>query len=363
MRVPEIADFLVELYFAGRPPVLILGPPGIGKSESVRDAARAVAGRLGLEYVEFSEAAFREGGWDRRCVLVDLRLTELEPADILGVPRVLGDSATSYVPPLWARALAEARCGFLFLDELTNVQRDDVAAVAYKLILERMSGFTRFPDGVMVVAAGNDPESSPIARPLPAPLINRLLVVRAEPPDPDEWYAYMASRYGDSFDRRTYLYLSMNREDMLERPQQLETTHNFATPRTWTMLALVMGSGMYREELVDGLLGPAVGPKFRAFLSLKVDVGSILEDPTRFDGLSLDAKLVAIHEVARMYMAGERAGDVERLARHLAGRPEWLVLLVRYLRPEHASRLLSAMPEDALHRLYKVASVVRHVRG
>jgi len=363
MRIPEIPRVLEYLYFATRPSTLILGPPGIGKSESVREAAKRVSNRLGLKYAEFTDENCRNvlKRPDEYCLLVDLRLTEVEPADIIGIPRV-ENGGMIYVPPMWARARSVVKCGFLFLDELTNVQRDDVAAVAYKLILERASGFTKFSEGVMVVAAGNDPDSSPIARPLPAPLINRLLVLKAEPPDVDEWYAYMSEKYGEEFDKRTYLYLSLNREDLLEKPQQLETTQNFATPRSWTTLALIMGRGVYDPEIVDGLLGPAVGSKFKAFLSIKIDVDSVLKDPSAFDELSLDVKFMTINELARMYERGERSWEIEKFLFHLYNKFEWLILFLRMLKPERISALVKSMPEEVVQKLYKVTTIIKTIK-
>ncbi|ABO08845.1 AAA ATPase [Pyrobaculum calidifontis JCM 11548] len=358
VRIPEIPMLIKSLYFAGRPSLLILGPPGIGKSESVRAAAAAVAKELGLPLVEYSDDVYLDVVKNPEvCLLVDLRLTEVEPADIVGVPRPVDGGAVQYFPQAWAKALSKAKCGFLFLDELTNVQRDDVAAVAYKLLLEKKAGFTKFSEGAMVVAAGNDPETSPIARPLPAPLINRVVVLKAEPPTVEEWYQYMAERHGD-FDKRTYLYLTLYPEDLLEKAASLETVNNFATPRSWTTLALLLARGVESPDVIYGLLGPAVGAKFKAFISTKVDVEDVLSNPQKFDGLKPDERLILLHEVAR---AAEHR-DVSKFVEFLQGRMEWLILFLRLVKRDVAAKLLSAMPHEVVTRLYKVATIVEKLK-
>jgi hypothetical protein len=93
---------------------------------------------------------------DKYFVYVDLRLTECEPSDLIGIPRDV-DSSVQYKPLMWARCLSRS-AGVLFLDELTNLQRPDVISACYKLLYDRKAGFTAFHEDVLVVAAGNTPE-------------------------------------------------------------------------------------------------------------------------------------------------------------------------------------------------------------
>lgn len=300
MRVSKLKDFLEKMYFAGsadgRVAVLLLGPPGVGKSYTVYEVAKEVAKKADREFVDYNDDVAPEilAEPERYFVFVDLRLTEVEPSDLIGIPKVI-DGAVHYKPLLWARCLNKAP-GILFLDELTNVQRLDVLSAAYKLILDRKAGFTPFHRDVMVIAAGNSPEHSAIANMLPAPLVDRLMVVDVAPPTVREWAEFMSKVYGDRWDRRTLAFLlAFEAEHYLLKPtKDVETLTNFPTPRSWTSLALLLQKGVAEpEEVAVGLLGPEVGHKFAAFLRTRVDLEQLIREPQRFAELHVDQKYMA----------------------------------------------------------------------
>ena len=77
-------------------------------------------------------------------------------------------------PPLWARRLASAGQGLLFLDELTTAP-PAVQAAMLRVVLERVVGDLSLPEGVRVVAAANPPEEAADGWQLSPPLANRLV--------------------------------------------------------------------------------------------------------------------------------------------------------------------------------------------
>ena len=81
---------------AARVPVLLWGAPGTGKTSAIR----AMAQIMGLPC---------------ETVIASIR----EPSDFAGLPIVVGDGVR-FAPPAWARRLAEAGHGLLFLDELST---------------------------------------------------------------------------------------------------------------------------------------------------------------------------------------------------------------------------------------------------
>ncbi|GAB3691089.1 ATP-binding protein [Nocardiopsis oceani] len=131
-------------------PVLLWGPPGTGKSATVR----ALGHRLGLQ-VEVVVGSVRE------------------PADFSGLP-VVHSGGTHFAPPRWAERLAEAGSGLLFLDELTTAP-PAVQAAMLRVVLERTVGDLALPDGVRIVAAANPPGLAADGWELSAPLANRLV--------------------------------------------------------------------------------------------------------------------------------------------------------------------------------------------
>src|SRR5438477_7195392 len=94
--------------------VLLLSPPGVGKSDVVRQAAAAA-------------------GLECRSLLG----TQIAPEDVSGVPRIVGERSV-FCPP---RVLLPENAGkfCLFLDELPACA-PDVQKAFYSLLLERRIG-------------------------------------------------------------------------------------------------------------------------------------------------------------------------------------------------------------------------------
>ena len=134
---------------AARVPVLLWGAPGTGKTSAIR----AMADAMGLPC---------------ETVIASIR----EPSDFAGLPIVVGGEVR-FAPPSWARRLAEAGRGLLFLDELSTAP-PAVQAALLRVVLERAVGDLTLPDEVAVVAAANPPEQAADGWDLSAPLANRL---------------------------------------------------------------------------------------------------------------------------------------------------------------------------------------------
>ncbi len=133
--------------------VMIWGPPGVGKSAIVAQ----VADRHALQ-------------------LVDLRLSQLAPTDLRGLP-VADGKVSRWLPPEF---LPNDGKGVLFLDEL-NMAPPAVQGIAQQLILNRRVGNYEVPQGWFIWAAGNRKEDRAAVFDMPAPLANRFLHYHVEP--------------------------------------------------------------------------------------------------------------------------------------------------------------------------------------
>ncbi|MEW6182290.1 MAG: AAA family ATPase [Bacillota bacterium] len=306
--VKELLKFLY--HSKGRQSVLLLGPPGIGKSALVREAAMEVAlktGRIFLEYNDRNlDAATLEEVYrrpERYFALVDLRLTETEPVDLMGRPvpvKVANLPQLVYQPPQWA-VLLSVVSGFLFLDEITNVYRPDVVAASYKLVQDRASGFMPFSPGVQVVAAGNRPEDSSIANSLPAPLLNRVYRIEVSPPRLKEWVAWM-NVYQPGYEEKVFAYLCRFPEDFCRAPAEVDLLDGYPTPRSHAFLArdlaAAASAGLGTEAvraLCAAALGAETGEKFFAFYRHPVPTfDELLKSPTMFERLGMDERYIAV---------------------------------------------------------------------
>jgi energy-coupling factor transporter ATP-binding protein EcfA2 len=318
MKISELPKYLSLL--PPRQSVLIIGPPGCGKSTAVREFAEFEARKLGREFVDYDdddELFLRIAkSPEKYYVFLDLRLSECEPTDFLGVPRDI-DHFIVYKPLRWVQVFShESSAGLIFLDEITNVRREDVLAQAYKLVLDRRAGLRRFSGGVRVVAAGNHPEHSSIANLLPAPLANRFAIIEIDASDHYEWIEYVNAREG-GIDPRVAGYIARFPDD-LSHKSDAETLENFPTRRSWSRLNQILRDndlGLSEiEQVARMLVGNVVAAKFVAFCRLKdllPPPDKILEDPDAFfsrtlgDG-ALDLLYYAVSSVAS-YVSTNRA--------------------------------------------------------
>ena len=108
---------------------MIWGAPGIGKSQTVAEVAR-----------------------EAKIELIDLRLSQLAPTDLRGLPVADHKERTArWYPPEF---LPRGGQGILFLDEL-NMAPPAMQGIAQQLVLDRQVGSYTLPKGWHVWAAGN----------------------------------------------------------------------------------------------------------------------------------------------------------------------------------------------------------------
>ena len=142
VTIEELEDDMYRHVIKKRP-FFVHGPPGIGKSDTVRAVARRIAKDLTLP--------FKEGVCDPAAFcLVDRRLTLMDPTDLTGLP-FADRGMTRYLQPAW---LPTAGVGILFLDELSNAA-PLMQAAGQQLVLDRRAGDYTLPEGWAILAAGN----------------------------------------------------------------------------------------------------------------------------------------------------------------------------------------------------------------
>jgi hypothetical protein len=196
--------------------------------------------------------------------LIDIRLSQMEPSDLRGIPFRSGDEVVWAVPAMLPSVKRHGEEGILFLDEITSAP-PSVSAAAYQLILDRRLGEYEVPEGWAIIAAGNRQGDRGVTYAMPAPLANRFSHYEVEV-NMDDWVAWA---YANNIDERIIAFLRF-RQDLLF---DFDPSHNpvaFPSPRSWEFAHRGLQKFDENHDLLTGALqacvGNAAGIELRAFI-------------------------------------------------------------------------------------------------
>ena len=255
-------------------PLFLWGPPGIGKSELVEGITNELGG-----------------------LMIDLRLGQMEPTDIRGIPFYNKDSGKmDWAPPVELpdeETASQYPIVVLFLDEL-NSAAPSVQSAAYQLILNRRIGKYVLPKNVVMVAAGNRESDKGVTFRMPTPLANRFLHQEMKV-DFSSWQQWAVL---NNIHKDVVGYLSFAKQDLYDFDAK-SSSRAFATPRTWTFVSELLedddGDDDTITNLVAGTVGEGLAVKFMAHRKV---AGRM---PKPEDILSGKVKDLNLKEVSAMY--------------------------------------------------------------
>ena len=220
---------------------MLWGPPGVGKSQIVAQVAE-----------------------NHEVTIVDIRLSQMEPSDLRGIPFKNGHKVEWAIPAMLPDEEVHGAEGILFIDEITSAP-PSVSAAAYQLILDRRLGEYRVPDHWAIVAAGNRQGDRGVTYSMPAPLANRFSHYEVDV-NLDDWAAWA---YRHNIDERVIGFLRF-RPDLLF---DFNPEHNpvaFPSPRSWEFAHRALYKfGDQPQLLVGGLeacVGKAAGVELFAYI-------------------------------------------------------------------------------------------------
>ena len=254
-------------------PLFLWGPPGIGKSELVEGITNELGG-----------------------LMIDLRLGQMEPTDIRGIPFYNKDSGKmDWAPPVELpdeELASQYPLVVLFLDELNSAPAS-VQSAAYQLILNRRVGKYRLPDNVVMVAAGNRESDKGVTYRMPTPLANRFIhqEMKVDFASWQEW-AVNARIHKDVVG-----YLSFAKQDLYDFDAK-SASRAFATPRSWTFVSQLLDEAEDDDtimNLIAGTVGEGLAVKFMAHRKV---AGKM---PNPADILNGKVKDLNVKEVSAMY--------------------------------------------------------------
>ena len=259
--------------FSKKRPVFLWGPPGIGKSDVVAEIAAELGGAI-----------------------IDLRMAQMEPTDIRGIPFFNKDNGKmDWAPPVDLpdeEFASQYPIVVLFLDEM-NSAPPSVQAAGYQLILNRRVGKYRLPDNVVIVAAGNRDSDKGVTYRMPMPLANRFIHLEMRP-DFTSWQNWAVTH---NIHKDVVGYLSFAKQDMYDFDAK-SSSRAFATPRSWCFVSDLLDDDMDVDtqfNLIAGSVGEGLAVKFSAHRK----ISGRLPEPA--DILSGKVKDLAVKEISAMY--------------------------------------------------------------
>jgi hypothetical protein len=260
--------------FKVKRPLFLWGPPGIGKSELVEGIASELGG-----------------------LMIDLRLGQMEPTDIRGIPFYNKESGKmEWAPPVElpdAETASQYPIVVLFMDEL-NSAPPSVQSAAYQLILNRRIGKYVLPDNVVMVAAGNRESDKGVTYRMPTPLANRFIHQEMKV----DFAAYQEWAVQNRIHKDVVGYLSFAKQDLYDFDAK-SASRAFATPRSWTFVSQLLEDEGNDDDTLMNLIAGTVGEGLAVKFMAHRKIASKMPDPA--DILSGKVKDLNVKEVSAMY--------------------------------------------------------------
>jgi hypothetical protein len=238
----------------------IHGKPGVGKSAIMAQIAK-----------------------EKSIGFIDLRLSQLESADIRGIPipdTNLGSS--KWLPPetIPFESFKDQAIpgdenghkfsdgGILFLDEF-NRARFDVLQAAFQLVLDRRVGLHKMLDNWFIVCSGNlgEADNTEITEINDAALNNRFAHFTVDDAGLfDVWMEWAQDEAKGNIDNDVIGFLTQKPSNLYIEPQEGEEV--FCTPRSWEKFSKVLKQNKEKDpSYITRILGNAIiGPSSLSFL-------------------------------------------------------------------------------------------------
>lgn len=289
----------------------ITSSPGLGKSSVVRQ----IADDFGL-------------------VLIDLRLSQCTPEDLMGLPMREGKKA-SFMPfkmfPLAGDEIPKGMNGWLlFLDEFNSAFKS-VQAAAYKLILDRMVGQEQLHESVFPVCAGNLATDRAIVTQQSTAMQSRLVHLEMKVSHKD----FIKHAIQQDFDHRIMGFLEFQ-PHLVHNFQPDHQDRTFACPRTWEFASKLIKNKPLEAislPLLAGTLSDGVAVEFHSFMEEYAHIptiGAVLKSP---ETVEVPDKPSTKYAVLTMLVQRMKAEDFQPISEYASRFPvEFQVIFFRNVR-------------------------------
>lgn len=332
-RPKQVPDTIAYLLRADRKPFL-WGPPGIGKSEMVAQAA----GRYFVEVMNERGEAYscdalgRVHGPDGRFVptgryLVDVRAVLLDPVDLRGLPTITtrpdGTKVTEWAPPAFLPTVDEPIT--VFLDELTRAPVM-VQNGLLQYALDGKIGEHVKPASVRIVAASNRESDGGGVQRATSALMGRFQHVEVVT-DVEDWSAWAVQ---SGIDPLVIAFLRY-RPNLLEHFDK--NARAWPNPRAWKFVSDIAKTRPPKEIeriLVAGTVGEGAVVEYLSFVEMYRNLPSIDAILLAPDTAAVPTEVGTLYAVASAMAARAKVDNFDRVLAYLDRLPqEFAVFSVR----------------------------------
>ncbi len=317
------------------PSVMLWGPPGVGKSQAIRQVGHNIEKNTG-----------------KKVTVTDVRLLLFNPIDLRGIPTSNADKTLAIWlrPQIFHMDPDGSVINILFLDEISAAPQS-VQAAAYQITLDRTVGEHKLPENCIVIAAGNRVTDKSVAYKMPKALANRLMHIEVEG-NFDSWREWAVK---EGINAKVVGFLSF-KPNYLMGFEASSDDLAFPTPRSWEMVSnMLNGISDDTEQmypLISGIVGSGAAVEFRTWTKVYSQLPKIEDifdgrDPKMPD--NTDALYALISSMTAY--AREHKDQMERIANSIryADRmpPDFSTVLMKdymYIEEDYGKKLVS-IPE------------------
>jgi len=325
LKPSQAASVISKSLKANRVPMLH-SSPGIGKS----DIVHSVAEKYNLK-------------------VIDLRLSQCEPQDLLGFPYTdTARNKAGYIPmetfpikgdPLPLREDGTPYKGWLlFLDELTSAP-PEVQGSAYKLILDRMVGVHKVHEKVAMVGAGNLESDNAVVHPMSTALQSRLVHLELRL-DMLEWINWAIDH---KIDHRITDFIQFKPTN-LHTFSPDHTDKTYACPRTWKFTDDVLKACDNNVDdpdflyLASGCVGEGVAREFTIFCKIYMSLPKISDILIAPDTITMPNDPSILYALSGSVAAHVKEDTLDKLMNFINRMPaEFQVITLRYIMKRNPS--------------------------
>jgi len=275
-------------------PVLLVGPPGVGKSARIEQWAANMGLRLLIEHPVISQS-------------VDYR----------GLPAVV-DGSAQWLPLGGLKAICDPKAPptAVLLDDVGQAP-PAVQAALMQLILARKLGDMHINENVTFLLASNRASDRAGVRPMLSALINRVMVVEVFA-DAPAWANWAISQSDIHPSVAAY---ARFRPDLFVNAVPDEPMQPYCTPRSLHFMGRLVRNGVSNIDMLGGWVGKATAADYSAYAD-SIDkipsIESLLANPKAVKKIKDHGLLHAVAALASRH-AERRSDAIVALAEEMGG--------------------------------------------